>query len=439
MTASATAVIEYPPTRRALALGFWGKAAELGTLALLVTLVPRALGPSDYGAFALALTIVLLGSTALSISGAAVMSRFVAAAPVHERTALARALVLRALLWRSLGLAVTIVLAVTLVGVDGRRFHALSVALVVLAIALEAPATVAFQAALALGRVGAWSFRYTFQNLVLVAAALTLNRIAGVNGAIAAVPISSALALSVGLLLVARPLAVARATVVVPLRASRFARLQSWSNVFLVAQHRGPVVAAALLAASATETGYAGLATAIAMALTYVVWQLFTVTLPRFAASATVDPAHALLAVRRVTTLALAVVAPAAVIGVALRGPLLSAFVGSRFSGAETAFVPALAAVPLAPLTGAVASVAAIQLRPGRRLLTMVAGAAVFAVVAATLVPAYDATGATIALLAANGALALTGALTFRAHVGVRLLAASLAAVGAVLVVGVAT
>ena len=59
---------------------------------LLATLVPRALGPADFGRFSVLLTIVTLGSLALTLGGPTLMARFVPAAPPHERVALARAI-----------------------------------------------------------------------------------------------------------------------------------------------------------------------------------------------------------------------------------------------------------------------------------------------------------------------------------------------------------
>jgi O-antigen/teichoic acid export membrane protein len=416
----------------------WGKAAELVSLVLLVTVVPRILGPGDYGSFALVLGLVLIGSTALSISGPAVMSRFVGAAPAEERASLARALALRALRWRVCGLAAAIAVGIALVAFDADRFRPFVVAIVLVAIALDAPATVAFQSALALGRVGAWSVRYPLQNLALVLVALALYGLAGADGALVGVPVSCAVAFVVGLVLCLKPLARAARTTI-PRDVSRFALIQSWSNVLLVLQHRGAVVAAALLAASAAETGYAGLAAGVAIAATYAVWQLFTVTLPRFAASADSDPLAVEHALRRVTGLLLVIAGPAALLGVALVGTVVGPLFGSEFSGAKAAFIPALAVVPLAPLTGAVASLSAVRLRPGARLVTMIVGAVTFVAAAVVLVPIYDSTGATVALLAGTIASACCGFVFFRDVLDDRLLAASLVGVGAVLVVGVVT
>lgn len=72
-----------------------GKLLELGSLVLLVTVVPRALGPELFGLFAVATSVVTLGSASLSLGGPMLMARFVPTVPGAERPSLARALALR--------------------------------------------------------------------------------------------------------------------------------------------------------------------------------------------------------------------------------------------------------------------------------------------------------------------------------------------------------
>jgi hypothetical protein len=216
---------------------------------------------------------------------------------------------------------------------------------------------------------------------------------------------------------------------------ARFAFLQGWSNVLMLAQHRGVVVAAALLAGSRTETGYAALAAGIAVAATYAVWQLFTVTLPGFAAA---DPVSAVAALRRLTDGALLVAVPAAIVAVALVDPLVSALAGTDFGGTETALGPALATLPLAPLTGAVGGAAALLLEPKARLWTAGVGAAALALAAALLVPPFAAAGATGALLVGSGATAFAGILLFPGLVAGRRIALACVGCGIVLAIGLA-
>jgi hypothetical protein len=74
--------------RRALAGSAAGKALEALTLAGLVALVPRALGPADYGAFAVALAVATGIATATGIGGPALFARALAplAAPPAARS-----------------------------------------------------------------------------------------------------------------------------------------------------------------------------------------------------------------------------------------------------------------------------------------------------------------------------------------------------------------
>ncbi|MBA3243588.1 MAG: hypothetical protein H0T61_00225, partial [Actinobacteria bacterium] len=69
-------------------VGLAGKALEAVTLVLLITLVPRLLGPTDYGSFAVALSIVTLGSAASALGGPTWMSRFVPTVAAADRAGL---------------------------------------------------------------------------------------------------------------------------------------------------------------------------------------------------------------------------------------------------------------------------------------------------------------------------------------------------------------
>ncbi len=118
MTSTGAVSLPRVSNRGAVAVAVAGKAAEWLTLAAMLTLVPRLLGPAVYGTFGLALGIVTLGSASLALGGPSVMARFVAAAPPGERASLARALALRAVRWRAGGLALMSAIIVTLVLVD---------------------------------------------------------------------------------------------------------------------------------------------------------------------------------------------------------------------------------------------------------------------------------------------------------------------------------
>jgi O-antigen/teichoic acid export membrane protein len=423
-------------TRGAVAVGVAGKAAEGLTLVALLTVVPRLLGPADYGTFALALGLVTLGSASVALGGPTVMARFVAAAPPAEQAGLARALALRAVRWRAAGLALLASVVLVLVLVDPGRFRPLHTLIVLAALVLDAAATLTFQIALGLDRPVLWSFRYPLQNLILVAAVPPLHALAGTSGALLAIALSSGGTLALGAWAIGGRLSGGPSSAIPP-AASRFALLQTLSGLLVQVLHRGGVVAVALLADSRVETGYAALAAGVAIALTYAVWQLFTVSLPRLAALAADDVRAAGALLTRLAGRVVIVLVPASVVAAVLAGPLLRLLAGGRFEPAEEALAPALATVPLAPLMGAVGAAAAIRLRPGARLWTTAVGAAVFVLTALALVPSFGAEGATAALLAGTVAAALAGTVVFPDLVDYRLVGAALAAAALVLGIGV--
>ena len=91
--------------RRALAGSAAGKATEALTLARLVALVPRALGPADYGAFAVALAVATGIATATGVGGPALLARALAPLAADARRDIARALALRVAAARAAPLA----------------------------------------------------------------------------------------------------------------------------------------------------------------------------------------------------------------------------------------------------------------------------------------------------------------------------------------------
>ena len=88
-----------------------GKAVELLSQALLITAVPAALGPADYGTLALMLGIATVASAALALGGPAAVSLLVSAAPADQHLATARTLALRGLAWRELAVVVALAIA----------------------------------------------------------------------------------------------------------------------------------------------------------------------------------------------------------------------------------------------------------------------------------------------------------------------------------------
>jgi O-antigen/teichoic acid export membrane protein len=194
-------------------------------------------------------------------------------------------------------------------------------------------------------------------------------------------------------------------------------------------------VAVALLGGSAVQTGYAGLAVGVGLVAIYAITQAFAVELPRLSERAGSDLAGAEAAGRRLAWWVLVGLVPAAVAGALAVEPLLPLVLGDGFAAAAGAFGPALAMLPLAPLTALATQAAALRLEPERRLVTTAAGAAVFVAVALATVPAWGAGGATTALLAGAAATVLAARLVLPGTLPVPLLATGMGAAALVLAV----
>lgn len=400
----------------------------------MLILLPRLLGPADYGSFGLALGLVTLGSAAFALGGPTVMARFVAAAAPEERAGLARALALGAIRWRAAALGLLAAGVVALVVVAPSRFPPLQTMIVLGAVVLDAAATLAFQIALGLDRAVLWSFRYPVQNLLIVAAVPLLHAVAGATGALIAIALASAAALLLGGWAIRGHLVGPRSRI--PTEVSRFAVLQALNGLCAQVLYRGGVVAVALLAGSRVQTGYATIALGVAVAFTYGVWQMFLVALPQLATVAANDVHEAGVQLTRLAAHIVIFLLPATVAGAALAGPMMKLLVGDRFLPAATAFAAALAMVPLAPITGAVGAASAIRLRPGARLAATGAGAATFLVAAFVLVPPLGAAGASAAVLAGTIVSALAGTILFPDLLARRSVIAALAASALVMVIG---
>lgn len=421
--------------RSAVRAGLLGKVVETATQVLVITLVPRALGPADYGTFALALTLVQIGSSSLSLAGPTLMARFVPAAAPAERPAVARALGARLGRWRLVQVGSVAVVAGVLVAVAPERFDALITALVVVALALDVGATLAFQIVLGFGRAGVWSARFPVQNVLLLGAVLLLYAVAGRPGAVAGIAVASASALAFAASVVAGPLRRAAPGAPLPPGALRFGLLGGASVALVLLQQRGGVVAVALLGGTTSQAGYAALALGVAIAGTAVVWQLFAVQLPGLISHGSADLGEAERAARRLAWQSLAVLLPGALVAAALLTPGIRLVLGERFAGAHDAFAAALAVLPLAPLTGLMTQTSALRLRPELRLWATAAGAIVFLITVAIGVPLLDAAAAPVALLTGSAVTVVVAARLLGAAPERNLTAVALSGVVAVLVV----
>jgi O-antigen/teichoic acid export membrane protein len=411
------------------------KAVELATLAALATVVPRTLGPSDYGRYSVLLTVVTLGSLALTLGGPTLMARFVPAAPVAERVGLARAIGARLARGRATQLAVLAVAAAVLIVADADHFPPAQTAMVLVALALNVATSLALQVALGLGRTGPWATRFPLQNTVLIVATLVLYPVAGVDGATVAILASAAAGAGYAALVVRPMLSGPAPRVAVPAGAVRFGALQAAAAALVQFAQRGGVLAVALLAGSTRETGFAALAIGIALGVTYAVLQTFTVALPHVADEDVADTRGGEARLRRLAELAVAVAVPAALVVAAFLDVLVPACFGEQYRGATGAFGPAMAMVVLAPIAALTVQVSALRLRPDLALTAAVVTAGTFVVVSLLAVPAFGAAGGTGAALAGCAAGAATAVVRLRGSAGVRLTAASFAGAAAVFAV----
>jgi O-antigen/teichoic acid export membrane protein len=276
------------------------------------------------------------------------------------------------------------------------------------------------------------------QNAITLAAALAGYGIAGVEGAVAGLVVASGAVFTWGAFLVVRPLVRAPSGGSLPDGVLRFGAVQALGNVFELLTHRGAIVAVAILAGSSVETGFTALAVGIAMAATYVIWQLFTVQLPGLVA-ATRDEPDASRAERSLSQLAAVSLGGAfalAVVGVCLIPLVAPVVFGEKFEGAEPAMAIALAALPLAPFTAIATQVGALRLQPGLRTCATGAGFLGFVIAAALAVPHWEAAGGAAALLAGCSVSVLVSRLMFPDAIDRGLLAAGLS--GSVLLLGLA-
>jgi O-antigen/teichoic acid export membrane protein len=434
-------VLGGPPAlpRRALAGSVAGKALEALTLAGLVLLVPRALGAADYGRFAVALAIATGIATATGIGGPALFARVLGPLTGSERRELARTLIRRLGAVRA-GVVAALALAAraaALLAPGG--VTALQVVLVLVGVALGTAATLLSQLALGLERTLAWSLRYPLENGVIVAGALVLYPLAGLDGAIAAVVLGAAAALALGLATAGRALVrddgdAATHNAVLPAGVLRFARLQAAGGALTQTVHRGAAPACALLGVGGAATGHAAIAAGAALAITYAVLQTTLVALPAAARAFARDPAGAEASLRRVCALAAFAVVPACALLALAAEPLLAFGLGEEFRDAAQPLRIALAAAALAPLWALATQLAALRERPQAVLAGATAGALTFALVAALALPGAGAGGAAAAMLA--GVVATTGATFAALRVGARREAWAARAVGGGVSVG---
>ena len=244
---------------------FAAKGAEMVTMLLLATLVPRALGPEAYGRFAVPLTIVTLGSLAMSLGGPTLLSRYVPAAPPHEQLGLARAIGARLARGRAvqLGAVVAVVALASLLVPD--QVPAADTAIVVIALVLGVGASVALQVPLGLGRTGPWAIRYPIQNTVLIIAVLLLHDSTAVEGGLVAILLATLVTATFAAVVLWPIVRAPGVPVPIPDGALRFGAFHASGAALLQIVHRGGVVLVAVLAGASAEAGYTALATGLGL------------------------------------------------------------------------------------------------------------------------------------------------------------------------------
>jgi hypothetical protein len=383
-----------------------GKAVELLSQALLITAVPAALGPHDYGTLALMLGIATVVSSALALGGPATLSLAVGAAPPDRHVAVARALAIRGLAWRLLAVTVAWVVALAAGAPPA------AATLLAAAAALDGAATTAAQATLAVGQPWGFALRWPVQNFALVVAALAL-RPGSATTAAATLAVAT---------LVAAAFTGAFAVRHLPGRAAAGASAGALAWRLGIAgglaqlQQRGAVPVAAALGVSGVETGCAAVAVGAAVALITAVVQVFLMELP--VAARRVAAGHGEAVRDRGTQLALGAVVGGGAIalaGAVAGPPLIDVVLGSDFASAGDALAPALAAVPLAPIAALGANQALLAGQVGTRVLLAAAGATAFGVAAILLLSTVsDASDVALATLAGAVAASMAAAIYAR-------------------------
>ena len=375
------------------------KAVELVTMLLLATIVPRVLGPEAYGRFAVPLTIVTLGSLAMSLGGPTLLARYVPAAPPHERLGLARAIGARLARGRALQMAVVAAAATIASLLRPDQLPPTATAIVVLALALGVAASVALQVPLGLGQTGPWIVRYPIQNTVLIVAVVLLHRSTVVDGGLVAILLATVVTAGFAAVVLWPIIRTPAARVPIPDGAVRFGALHAAGAALLQVVHRGGVVLVAVLAGGSAEAGYTALAIGLGLGVTYAVLQAFTVSLPHLAGpDAAIGDAEPVL--RHLATILLAGLLPATLVVAVGLDQLVPTVFGDGYDEAVPAFGPVLALIVLAPLGSLLVQAAALRLQPRVALANGVAAAVAFLAVGLVAVPAWGAAGGTAAALA---------------------------------------
>jgi O-antigen/teichoic acid export membrane protein len=404
------------------------KWAELVTQALLIAIVPRALGAAPYGEFAVAFAVVSVASLSLGLGAPLAAIRYVPAASPEERPARARAVARSVAASRAKTLAVltaaALIVAPTVLDVP----IALTL-LVCVAAWCSVGSSVTSELGLAIGRPRVWNARFPLENALVVVAAPVGHGLSGSHGAVAGMALACAVTFMVLYRRVAGQLRAAPAGAGLPPEAVAYARLQTITVILGTLVKRGGTLAMPVLGAGAAETGFAAVATGLGTAGAATMMSLLIVQLPRLVP---LDPRDAARDAGRTARIALLLAVAAALPAALLARPAIELALGKGFSGAVDAVVLALPGVPLGAALGLISLTAALRLRPGALTASWAIASAAFVTLAAATIPSLGAEGAAIATTGGLLAACLAG----MALIGGReLRVTSLAAIAAAAVV----
>ncbi len=380
----------------------WG---ELVTQALLVVVVPRALGVTPYGEFAVAFAIVTVVSLCLGLGAPLAAMRWVPAADADQRPARARAVARSVAASRAKVLAALTVIA-AVIGPAALHVQLVTALIVCAAAWCSVGSNVASELGLGLGRPRVWNVRFPLENALVVVAAPAGHDLWPAHGAVAGLGLACAITFAVLYQRVARDLRHAPRGAALPPEAAAYARLQTITVILGTIVKRGGTVAMPLLGASAAQTGYAAVATGIGAAGAATMMSLLIVQLPRLVPRDPVDAARdASRSARTALLIALGAAIPAAL----LVRPAIELAIGSRFSGAVDAVVLALPCVPLGAALGLGSLTASLRLRPAALTGSWGVATVVFVATAATAIPSIGAKGAALATTGGMLAACLAG------------------------------
>ncbi len=372
------------------------KSLEIGLQALLLLVLPATLGPVGYGQFALVVTLVGAVSLGFSLGGPVVFGRFVPAASEAERRGIARTLVVRFARWRALVLA-SLAAGVAVLLITTPSVPAGFTVLALLVLAVELAAALMHWAALGLGQTLPWNLRFPLQHAVLLLGCVVIAD-AQTAVAVLGVAVVASATLAVPAMLSLRGVR----PVAIPAGALRFGRLAAITALLVSVPQRAGVLAVTVLAGAGAgrQAGFAGVAYGIALAGIYAAGELFTVQLAANAAAFRGAPEAATARVVNGAWTLLGFFSLGAALASLVVALLLARLVGADFTGAVHPTQIALAALPLAVVSGAATQVSALRLQPALRLRSASVGFVTYIVVAALAVPRLGALGSSWALVA---------------------------------------